>query len=250
MPSSKPIVILKLDDLRDESQYEFKQVAEYVINNNIKASFGINGAYLEGMSDQDSFIQDIKSWHNSGNIEIWHHGWDHSKADDRSWFEYKNRNEDDRSEYQTLSTNYQKQYKDFKNTQDIVENKLGITMRSFGSPYNQNDETFVEVVNQFPQIKVLFFPRTTVTEQLPLSIRTDAGRLNIENGGTGEIDIDFFIDNFNSYDHSMPYMVLQAHPGAFDNQAFADFKKICDFLIKAGYQFHTPYQYYLSQQQQ
>lgn len=248
MPSAKPVVILKLDDLRDYTHYEFKQVADYVISKNIKASFGINGAYLEGKDAQDSFIQDIKSWHNSGNIEIWHHGWDHSRAEDRSWFEYKNREQDDRFEYQELSGNYEKQFADFKKTQDIVQEQLGITMHSFGSPYNQNDETFVEVVNQFPQIKVLFFPRTPVTKQLALSITREKGRLNIENGGTGEVDVNYFIDNFNSYDHQMPYMVLQAHPGAFDYRALAAFKDICDFLIERGYQFSTPYQYYLSQQ--
>lgn len=245
MANDKPIVILKLDDLRDNSYEKFKLVADYVIEKDIKASFGINGKYLEGKDQEHPFIVHTKYWDSTGNIEIWHHGWDHSKASDRSWYEYKGRGMDDRAGYVELADNYERQYLDFEKTMDIVDEVLGITMHTFGSPYNQNDETFVEVINKFDDMKVVFFPRTPVNKQLELSIKTDMGRLNIENGGTGKADFNYFMENYNNYDKDMEYMVLQAHPGYFNEDALASFKEICDYLITEGYTFMTPYEYFM-----
>ncbi|MDC7219237.1 MAG: carbohydrate binding domain-containing protein [Spirochaetales bacterium] len=242
-----PIVILKLDDLRDNSVDKFTPVANYILENNLKASFGINGKYLEGKTEDDLFVVSSKYWDSTGNIEIWHHGWDHSKASDRSWYEYKGRDKDERTEYADLTTNsnYERQLRDFQKNQEIVKEVLGITMHTFGSPYNQNDETFTEVINQFPEMKVVFFPRTPLTKQIGLSITTDAGRLNIENGGTGKADYDYFLANYESYDKTMDYMVLQAHPGYFNEEGLEAFKQICAYLVAQGHTFMTPYEYFM-----
>lgn len=247
--TEKPVVILKLDDLRETFLTNFEMVADYILEKDIKASFGINGKYLVGKTDDNAIVHKTQSWNSSGNIEIWHHGWDHSKAMDRSWYEYKDRNRDDRITYSDIetNTNYERQYKDFKRNLEIVNEVLGISMNTFGSPYNQNDETTIEVINQFPEIKVLFFPRTPVTNQFELSINVDAGRLNIENQEVGNVDYDFFKNNYKSYDHTMKYMVLQAHPGQFYKSNLRTFKKICNFLIKQGHTFMTPYEFYKHQ---
>lgn len=240
----KPIVILKLDDLRDTTFDKFNNVADFILENNLKASFGINGKYLLNKHKNHPLITNTKYWANTGSIEIWHHGWDHSKDGDRSWYEYKQRDKDERDEYSDITSNYDRQYRDFKNTMDIVEELCGVTMRTFGSPYNQNDETFVEVINQFPDMKVVFFPRTPISKQMELSIKTSSGRLNIEDG-TGNADYDYFLTNYNSYDHSMEYMVLQAHPGNFSNQAMDSFKQICNYLVENGHTFMTPHEYFI-----
>lgn len=75
----KPIVIQKLDDLRDNTFDKFHNVADFVLKNNLKASFGINGKYLVDKNKNHPLITNTKYWANTGNIEIWHHGWDHKK---------------------------------------------------------------------------------------------------------------------------------------------------------------------------
>lgn len=227
----RAVVILKLDDLRDSTYHNFHLIADYIITNNFKASFGINGKYLLNKDSKHPLIRSTTFWANTGNIEIWHHGWDHSKAEDRSWFEYKNRD-------------YKEQFHDFKNTLDIVKELCSITMHTFGSPYNQNDKTCVDVIDQFHEMKVFLFPRTPVTEQMELSISKGSGRLDIENGETGKVDYNYFLDNYENYKSSMDYMVLQAHPGQFNRESLSIFKIICNYLRDKGHRFMTPYEFY------
>ncbi|MDC7220246.1 MAG: polysaccharide deacetylase family protein [Spirochaetales bacterium] len=246
MNKDKPVVILKLDDLRDYNLDNFTRVADFVLSQNIKASFGINGIYLSGKSKEDPYVSRIKAWDRTGHIEIWHHGWDHSTAEDRSWYEYSERHKDSREEYGDITSNrnFERQFRDFINTIEIVEKVLGIELHSFGTPYNQNDETLIQVINQFPQIRVFLFPRTAVTNQLELSIVEGRGRLNIENEAVGNMDFDYFMTNYETYDSAMDYMVLQAHPGNFKAANYRDFERMCSFLMEQGHRFMTPYEYY------
>lgn len=241
----KSIIILKLDDLRDSTLKNFSSVSDFVIDQHLYASFGINGISLEEKDKCHPFVKSIREWNNSGHIEIWHHGWDHSKALDRSWFEYSGRDLDTRNSYKHLLSNYNRQLIDFKKTYDIVLEKCGITMRSFGTPYNQNDEVIKTILDQFPEIKVFLFPRTPLYKQLELSIKAGEGRLNIEDGKPGNVDFNYFINNYENYQKSMDYMVLQAHPGEFNNKSFREFTKICTYLKSGGHTFMTPHQYYL-----
>ena len=91
----------------------------------------------------------IKNFLNTGRIEICGHGYDHYMSSDTI------------TEFRRMP--YQHQYDHFKKSLDLVYEKCGIILRTYGTPGNRNDTTTISVMNQFPQIEVFFFPFTKDT---------------------------------------------------------------------------------------
>lgn len=223
----KQVIIFKFDDLSQSSQDAFQKVADIVYDKEVKAGFGIIANSCDGddNSKNEPYYNRVKKFHNSGLIEIWAHGFDHFLSGDTV------------TEFLTMP--YQHQYKNFKRSIDLTNEKLGITMRTFGAPGNRSDATTVSVMNQFPQIEVFLFPyfSNSNNKQLLLKNRVDMER------GTGNMDYDYFLKNYHK-NIDNPYMVLQGHPGIWRSNDFEVLNKIISFLKTQKVIFMTPYEYF------
>jgi hypothetical protein len=222
----RQVIILKLDDLRADpsNRARFQRVADIIGKKKIKASFGIIAiGYLDDGTKQ-SLYDWTKQLAARGDIEFWHHGLDHTRDPDGGWAEFANRD----LAYQT---------EHLKTPEDLLKDKCGITLRSFGAPFNANDTTTVEAMKAVPDIRVWMFPDTAAAPQLLLTNRVDMET------ATGVLDAPYFIGNYDQAS-SARYMVLQGHPPFWDDSEMASFEQIVTFLLDRGVTFMTPYEYY------
>jgi peptidoglycan/xylan/chitin deacetylase (PgdA/CDA1 family) len=222
---SQQVIIFKFDDLSERTEMAFQRVADIIVNKECKAGFGIVGRSCEGGTEKMQYFNRVKDFNNTGRIEIWAHGYDHFMNGD-TLTEFRN-------------SSYEKQFDHFKKTLDLVSEKCGITMHTFGTPGNKADSSTTRVINQFPQVQVYLFPflRDPVLKQLLLTSRVDMEQ------GTGKMNYDFFVKNYNS-NSDRKYMVLQGHPGVWKEDGFETLSKIIDFLKTKEVLFMTPFEYY------
>ena len=113
----KQVIILKLDDIREGVAVRdaFKRAKELIDEKGIKASFGVIGISLEDDGTKEEYYDDIKSFVADGNIEIWHHGYYHDKA----------------NQVEFSGGTYEQQYTQLKDTIDLLQENCGITLRTF-----------------------------------------------------------------------------------------------------------------------
>lgn len=214
----KPIVILKLDDLNTNTVNGFQTAFEIVQEEGVKAGFGVIGSSLEDDGTKQSYYDKIKEWHDAG-IEIWHHGYLHSET------EYHD-------------SDYDSQYENFNKTVQLLQDKCGITVTSFGSPHNNSDATTAQMIDEkFPQITNVMLS-ADYGEHNFLRLPT---RANIE-PSTGNVDYEHFLENYEKLKRS-PYIVLQGHAGMWDENDLSEFRKVLAFLKDRDSVFMTPSEY-------
>lgn len=226
-------VIWKLDDLRGGSVNGvgagFNRVAEWCHGRRMKVSMGIVGNSLE--KPTPAYIAWIKAnaIENGGLIEFWNHGWDHGR---------KPGGQAD-SEFKGTEPAFQRDHLTKANR--FMQEATGITFHTFGSPFNASDAVTIQEMGQIPEFKVwLYGPKT---------VGMDAGRmmvlgrsLNLE-AETGKVSAERFLEAY-AKSHAQPYLVLQGHPGGWDDGSFRDFTTIADRLSADGWIFVTPYEYF------
>jgi hypothetical protein len=163
-------------------------------------------------------------------FEIWHHGLDHSRDNPSGTWEFS-------------GTSYAFQKLHFDSASGILKKKLGITVRTFGAPYNHNDTTFLTVMSEDRNMSVLLFGKPAPSKESCI-LNLDH-RVNMERT-TGDVNYDFFVGNYaiQKYKYG-DYMVLQGHPPKWTSDSLRnEFKKIIAFLSSEGCEFVTPYGYY------
>lgn len=221
----KNLIILKADDLRfDNSNIispRWQTFIDYIEDSKIKASIGIIGNSLE--QGNNEYFSLIKTVHNKGYIEFWNHGYSHYSNDDSENPVWEFRN-----------TPYKQQYEHLLKTQELAKTKIGLTLHTFGAPFNKVDENTVKAIEDINDIKVWLFGNTSSTK-LVLKRYCD-----IEYP-THNPDYQKFLNN---YDSGIEYLLLQIHPNSWDNGRFNQFKQIIEFLIQEGATFITPFEYY------
>lgn len=214
----KPVIILKFDDLGHERyNANFQRVADLMAQYGATGGFGVIGSWFNHENNEKT-VEAIKKWHESG-IEIWHHGYYHSQEE--------------------YSTNpYETQEKDFNETMKLLKNSCGITLKTFGSPYNNASETTIKVMQEkFPDIKCLLL----VSDVNKISTITNFNnRCDIE-VKTGVASYDEFVSNYKNAKRNK-YLVVQSHPGYWADESFAEFEKVLQFLKTEGVAFMTPSQ--------
>ncbi|MDR2037200.1 MAG: DUF2334 domain-containing protein [Bacteroidales bacterium] len=219
-----PYIILKFDDLgvRD-SICTCKKTLDYLKQKKIKASFGIIAnrldetafitlqPYLEAVNDRNEVL-----------FEMWHHGLDHKKP-----------------EFQGTSYVYQKDH--FEQAAQKINKLLGITLRTFGTPYNASDTITNRVISENADFHVFMFASVLPTSVSGIKYLNN--RVNIENG-TGNISFSYFLDNYQSAKNKYTdYMILQAHPNGWDQLKIDELDKIINFLLSEGAGFILPDEY-------
>jgi peptidoglycan/xylan/chitin deacetylase (PgdA/CDA1 family) len=223
--SVNQIVILKLDDLRGNSNRpQFQQVLDILSAKKVKASFGIIAVnYVD-----DGTKEDLYAWTRNvaagGLIEFWNHGLEHNRAaDGGTW-----------TEFSGTPLAYQTDH--LVRAQSLIQSTCGITMHSFGAPFNQTDVVTVEALKAVPDIDVWMFPDVATAPQFMLTSRVDMEHV------AGDLDESFFRDNY-ARSASAPYIVVQGHPPLWDDAKRTAFGNILDFLLARGVTFMTPYEY-------
>ncbi len=215
-----PVVIFKLDDLRDtpKAREGFDRVFAVVEAKKVCAGFGIIADSCEGDKDKQSYYDLLRKWASSGRVEIWHHGYDHVQGE-------------------FSDGNVARQLAHLQKANKLLLEKCGITLRSFGSPFNAGDEATVQAVNATPQIEVWMLPHLTAgAKQSLLTIRC-----NMESK-TGVVDYDLFVREFAAH-AGAEYIVVQGHPPYWSDASHDAFVRVveycrargCTFALPAGY---------------
>lgn len=228
---ARPYVILKLDDLWFEQGLVhpgWQQVVAYLNQQKIKGTIGLIADSLE--EADSSYIQWMKQREQEG-YEIWNHGYCHCKpmVDGEEQREFR-------------GTDYAYQLESLLKAQRLAQEKLGITMHSFGAPYNSTDDFTAKALAQIPDLKVWIYKESkTPTEKFTLP---RIAEVNIEY----PVHIPDFEQFKNGYEQfkNEPILVIQGHPRSWveDSSRFEEFKQIVTFLQSEGVLFTTPYQYY------
>lgn len=232
-PANKTVqyVILKLDDLWFEEglvHTGWIQVVDFLNKENIRGTIGIIGSSLE--TDNTAYFNWIKTRHEEG-YEIWHHGFCHCRHQE---------GEVEIREYRGKSL--EEQCESILNTHHLAKEKLGITMHSFGAPYNSTDTSTTIALMEIPDIKVWMFKETSIPTDKFLLPRIK--EVNIEYP-VHVPDYEKFIEGYNQ-NLAEPILVIQGHPRSWTESEirFEEFKKIVLFLKNQNVQFITPYEYY------
>ncbi|HZH04961.1 MAG TPA: polysaccharide deacetylase family protein [Myxococcaceae bacterium] len=222
-----PTVVLKLDDLTAWAPRvaAFQRVASLIYQRKIKAGFGLIGNSLVDDGTKQGYYDVVRGFADSGRIEIWHHGYDHADLGD--------------GRYEFSGPSYRRQLRHMAITVWLLAEKCGVTVRSFGAPFNLNDLNTVSVLERFPQIKVWMFPSEDEGSTKVL-LRAGQTRVNME-PSTGVVDYQYFVDNYNRA-KGKPIMVLQGHPGGWTDESFQAFDQILDFLDAQGVTYKMPYE--------
>jgi peptidoglycan/xylan/chitin deacetylase (PgdA/CDA1 family) len=227
-------IIIKLDDLeaKQSSIDACIPTFEYLANNGIKAGWGV----MRFGSATESQIATLKNYAAKTNskseplFEIWHHGLDHTKDNPAGTWEFS-------------GTAYAYQKAHFDSASQILKNKLGVSVHTFGAPYNQTDATLLQVLSEATNMKVVLLGQQTPAPST--GIVNLSNRVNMESA-TGVVNYDYFVGNYNAKKSVYKdYMVLQGHPPQWTTDSLKnEFKKIVTFLTAEGCEFVTPYGYY------
>lgn len=223
---AQPKIILKLDDLEVKNGVcPSTLTLDYLVRNKIKAGLGFIANRLDNSASKtlQQYIL-AKNFDGERLFEIWNHGFDHVRPE-------------------FLGTGYAYQKNHFDRATKIIEELLGVKLRTFGTPYNESDSITNRVVLENKDYKVFLFSKV---EPSPNSgILNLVNRTNMENG-TGNPEYSYFVANYNKFkDIYTDYMVLQGHPNKWKTGELDQFKQIVVFLIAQGCEFVTPYEYYL-----
>lgn len=236
-----PVIILKLDDLRQVSgkvHPHWQRVADYLAERKIKSSFGIICQTLQEATP--AYVQWIKQRHESGMIEFWFHGWDHAvhEVDGTRYNEFNGRG-------------YEEQLRRFADSQKLAKEKLGFAFKTFGPPGgvgngSQNDDT-ARVMADDPDMAVWLYP-SPIDERgrkleaaAKVTILDRVWAVNLE-GAVGSPSLARLIDGYAKHP-DREYFVLQGHPAQWNAEKFAEFTKIIDFLVEQKAVFMTPSEY-------
>lgn len=233
------IVIIKADDL-GETNPTWNKFMKMVEDNEICASVGI---ITKNVTTNES-IEEIKRVSNILQpnkfpvIEFWNHGYDH----------YRNGKVHEFQGTDLLLQNNHIQY-----VQDFFILNLNLTSKTFSAPYNKTSEETANALRHFPEINVWMcyekienrYQKSWKDPKKKLITLTDLNiMLNVDYLYVNSFPIDKVISNY-KYDKKKPYILIQIHPGGWDDSEFAKFKELIDFY-KIGNRatFMTPYQYY------
>ena len=228
----KPYVILKLDDLwckNDKIHLGWKKVIEFLNEMEVNGTIGLIGDSLE--KDNPEYFQWIKERKEEG-YEIWNHGFCHCRATE---------NGTEIREFRGKI--FEEQLESILKTQQLAKEKLGITMKTFGAPYNSTDLNTIKALEQNEDLKIWMFKETNVETSLFLLNRIP--EVNIEYP-VHQPDFEQFKIGYEKFKQE-PILIIQGHPRSWteDEDRFENFKKIIFFLKKEGVKFTTPYEYYL-----
>ena len=226
-PKPIPKVVIKVDDLKqvnDRIYPRWQKLTAFVEQRKIKAGIGIVFESLE--QDAPKYVAWIQGLAKTGRFEFWNHGYDH-----KEWIE------GGKTLQEFHGPGYDQQKQHLSRANQLAREKLGLTMRSFGAPFNSIDETTLKVLAEDPDIQVVMF-----ADRVP-------GKVALPRVFAVNIENPTFVANYpkfvEGYVHNMtfPVFVIQGHPNSWDDNRFNNFVQIVDFLQSIGAEFTLPSDY-------
>lgn len=228
--NTKPQVILKLDDLWYEDGLVhggWIEVMDYLNRQKVKGTIGLVGDSLE--EDAEDYYDWIKERSKEGH-EIWNHGYCHCKptVNGQECREFR-------------GTDYRYQFNQLLKTQQLAKEKLGLTLVSFGAPYNSTDSLTTSALAKIPDLKIWMYKETTSPTDKQVLKRIK--EVNIEYP-VHVPDFEKFKAGYKQYKNE-PLLVIQGHPRSWtaDRTRMDNFKKIIAFLKSKKVTFTTPSEY-------
>ncbi|TXF91772.1 DUF2334 domain-containing protein [Neolewinella aurantiaca] len=226
-----PQVILKLDDLKNESGLVhpgWQQVMDFLNEEGVTGAIGLIGNSLE-KGDQE-YINWIKSRHAEGH-EIWHHGYCHCRPTVAG-----------KEVREFRGTSYAYQLDNLQKTQQLAREKLGLTLLSFGAPYNNTDSSTIRALAELGDITTWMYKETSAPTEKHVFKRIHA--VNIEYP-VHIPRVDKLRAGFKE-NRTEPLLIIQGHPRSWVDspKRFRRFKRIVRYLKKQGVRFTTPSAYY------
>ena len=213
--ASQTKVVLKLDDIgAQKNACKALPIMEYLVQRNVKASYGVIANRLdETAKPLLAKITNAVDRKGKPMVEIWNHGLDHSRNGDA--FEFKN-------------SSFEQQKKHLDSSHFLVKKYLGISMTTFGAPYNATDSTFIRMIAENKKYRTVFFSKVYPTYEAEFKRLNNNVPMEKE---TGKPNFDFFMTEYKKHpEYLSSNIVLQGHPPYWTDEGFAEFKKILDFL--------------------
>lgn len=223
----KQINFLKADDMRFEPTQiiypQWQKLLDYMVERKIKMCVGLICNYLERGNAQ--FFERLKQIDRHEYFEIFNHGYDHV---------LNKLNENGEPYWEFFNTSFEQQKEHFIKAQNLVKEKLGITMHVFGAPGNKIDINTKKAIETIPDLKVWFLGD-------PSSSKMVLDKKNWLENSACKPDYDTFVKH---YTPDEDYLVLHLHPISWNNDDFNAYIKALDFLIQQDVTFLLPYEYY------
>ncbi|MCU0287864.1 MAG: DUF2334 domain-containing protein [Acidobacteria bacterium] len=223
----KQINFLKADDMRYEPTQviypQWQKLLDYMAGRKIKVCVGLICNYLE--KGNSEFFERLKEIEKNEYFEIFNHGYDHV---------LNKLNNNGEPYWEFFNTPVEQQKEHFLKAQNLVKEKLGFTMHTFGAPGNKIDANTTKAIETIPDLKVWFLGD-------PSSSKLVLDKKNWLENPACKPDYDTFVKH---YTPNEDYLVLHLHPINWSNDDFNVYIKILDFLIQQDVTFLLPYEYY------
>ncbi|MFD2144483.1 DUF2334 domain-containing protein [Mucilaginibacter antarcticus] len=181
---AQPKIILKLDDLGSKNGHSTAEpVLDVLTQRKIKAGLGVIANWLDSTAMQ-AYGKYLVATDEKGQklFEIWNHGFDHSN---------KKQPGGNSAEFKGTSYAFQKEH--LAKAQVRVRQLLGISMHTFGAPFNQSDSVTNMVLAEHGGYYVFLFSDNTTG--LPSSIDNYNNRVEMEIT-TGQVNFHHFVADY------------------------------------------------------
>ncbi|CAM2953831.1 DUF2334 domain-containing protein [Rariglobus hedericola] len=220
LPANPPVVVLKVDDLATGGgnvPRGWKRITDFAIERKIKLSVGIIAESLG--TANPTYINYIKDLQKTGLIEFWFHGWNHKQWEENGvkLQEFK-------------GTTYEQQKASFVKSQALAKEKLGFGFTTFGSPFNGFDDATFKVFAEDPDMKIFLYANRSDQAKIP-------GKVILERVGGVNIEDPLFVPNADKFitgylknAKGRSYYVIQGHPNQWNDERWAEFVKLIDYL--------------------
>ena len=230
------IIIFKLDDLSAGTYKRHEDITQWAVEENIPLAFGMVCNSIE--SGNEEYIQSLKNMADTGLIEIWCHGWDHSSNVDADGKATGTSAEF----FGELSAGEQAAIllKCVEKVSEATDGKVNI--QTFGAPHNTiNDET-VKALEMVPQYKTMIQSGSAFRESDSFLHLNHS--LHLESGTGVMKDLETVKGFYDTRTVGQEYMIYSAHGAYFSDESFDIFKSFAAYLKTKDVAFMTPVQYY------
>lgn len=225
---AQQIILLKLDDViarrvgTKPVSDRWQKVHDYLIAQGIKGSFGVITESLE--KDNPMYFQWLKDVQTAGRIELWMHG-------------YKMRGAKDTGEFENGTAAEQRAV--LAKGEELAKEKLGFDLPAFGPHWSGTTDATDEAMEGVPEVKIWLYGPAKPKFFTRLSIP----RVMALENPTFVPDADKFIAFYEKNAAQKDVLVLQGHPEQWNDERWAGFTKILDFLKSKNVVFMTPSEY-------
>lgn len=236
--SAAPYVVVKLDDVNTSPSGwlsdKWRRVGDFAAQRQIRLSLGVITRSLE--TPKPEYLAWLRAMRDSGWIEFWFHAYDHAThvgADGRPRSEFADR---DPAELKRR----------FDLSQELAVQHLGAPFVAFGPPgggetAHVNADT-LRAVEEDPNLRVILYPSPIdeIGEALEargkVRVLDRVWQVNIEQP-LFKPNYEKFVQGYERYAPGRDYLVIQGHPNRWDDERFAEFERIIDFLVSQGARF-------------